>query len=166
MLSGALLPQRFWAEALSTAVYLRNRCPTKAINTTPYEALMGEKPSVGHLRIFRCTAYRRVCKDERQKLDSKTVNCMLTCEFTDRRKTHKLHKSNSFQSILVSLLSVVRVRKRREYYGVNINLTDCNPEPMTVNEALKGSDHERWKEAMNTDEIFQRQQSLVTGRFS
>ena len=44
MLLGASLPQRFWAEALSTAVYLRNCCPTKAIDTTPYEALLGEKP--------------------------------------------------------------------------------------------------------------------------
>ena len=30
MLFGGQLPQRFWAEALATAVYLRNRSPTKA----------------------------------------------------------------------------------------------------------------------------------------
>ena len=37
MLFGAnKLPQRFWAEALSTAVYLRNCSPTKAVkNMTP-----------------------------------------------------------------------------------------------------------------------------------
>ena len=29
MLVGAQLPQRFWAEALATAVYLRNRSPTE-----------------------------------------------------------------------------------------------------------------------------------------
>ena len=28
MLLDANLPQRFWAEAVSTATYLRNRCPT------------------------------------------------------------------------------------------------------------------------------------------
>uniref|UniRef100_A0A1X7V4S8 Reverse transcriptase Ty1/copia-type domain-containing protein n=1 Tax=Amphimedon queenslandica TaxID=400682 RepID=A0A1X7V4S8_AMPQE len=49
MLSGAKLPQRFWAEALVTAVYLRNHSPTKAVmNKTPFEALTGEKPSVRH----------------------------------------------------------------------------------------------------------------------
>lgn len=34
VLSDAKLPHRFWAEALSTAVYLRNRSPTKANRNT------------------------------------------------------------------------------------------------------------------------------------
>ena len=38
------------AEALATAVYLRNRCPTKTVqDKTPFEALTGKKPNVGHL---------------------------------------------------------------------------------------------------------------------
>ena len=32
MLADSKLPKRFWAEALSTAVYTRNRSPTKAVN--------------------------------------------------------------------------------------------------------------------------------------
>ena len=33
------LPHKFWAEALPTVAYLRNRCPTKAVEgMTPYEA--------------------------------------------------------------------------------------------------------------------------------
>ena len=45
MLVGANLPHRFWAEALSTATYLRNRCPTKAVcGMTPCEAWTGKKP--------------------------------------------------------------------------------------------------------------------------
>lgn len=32
------LPKTFWAEAVNTANYLRNRCPSKTIdNITPYE---------------------------------------------------------------------------------------------------------------------------------
>ena len=65
MLSDSNLPQVFGAEALSMAVYIRNRCPTKAVkDKTPYEALTGEKPSVGHLRVFGCAAYRHIPKDE------------------------------------------------------------------------------------------------------
>ena len=39
MLADSKLPHRFWAEALSTAAYLRNRSPTKALEgITPFEA--------------------------------------------------------------------------------------------------------------------------------
>ena len=39
MLADSKLPKCFWAEALSTATYLRNHCPTNAVEgKTPYEA--------------------------------------------------------------------------------------------------------------------------------
>ena len=77
MLSDAKLPHSYWAEALSTAAYVRNRSPTKAVqDMTPFEALTGEKPDVKHLRAFGCTAYAHVAKDERHKLDSKTRKCI------------------------------------------------------------------------------------------
>ena len=42
MLIGGQLSQRFWAEALATAVYIRNRSPTKVIEeVTPHEVLLG-----------------------------------------------------------------------------------------------------------------------------
>ena len=78
MLLDAKLPQKFWAESVSTAVYLRNRCPTRAVKgKTPYEAWCGEKPKVDHLRVFGCDAYAHVPKDKRGKLDSKARRCVL-----------------------------------------------------------------------------------------
>ena len=42
MLADSRLPQRFWAEALSTAAYMINRSPTKALDDkTPFEAWYG-----------------------------------------------------------------------------------------------------------------------------
>ena len=77
MLDGVHLPQCFWAETLSTAVYLCNRCATKAMrNATPFEVWFKEKPWVNHLRVFGCTAYAYVAKDERGKLDSKAQRCI------------------------------------------------------------------------------------------
>jgi hypothetical protein len=47
------LPSSFWAEAVNTANYLRNRCPSKSLNgKTPYEMWTGKKPNLKHLRIF------------------------------------------------------------------------------------------------------------------
>ena len=77
MLADAKLPRKFWAEALSTAVYLQNRSPTKALNKmTQYQAWRYERPTVNHLRIFGCTAFAHVSKDERKKLDSKARKCI------------------------------------------------------------------------------------------
>ena len=84
MLVGAHLPQRFWADALATAVYLRNRSPTKSVDgLTPYEAWSGHKPSVDHLKVFGCTAYAHISKEERRKLDLKAKKCILLGYGTD-----------------------------------------------------------------------------------
>ena len=39
---------------------------------TPYEAWKGYKPNVNHLRIFGCSAYAHIQKNERSKMDPKT----------------------------------------------------------------------------------------------
>jgi len=57
MLCHSGLHTYLWAEAISTAAYLRNRCPTRALDDcTPYEAWTGRKPAVDHLRIFGALA--------------------------------------------------------------------------------------------------------------
>ena len=72
MLSDSKLPQKFWAEALSTAVYLRNRSPAKAVRgTTPFEAWTSQKPTVGHLRVFGSDAYAHIPKRKGRYLISK-----------------------------------------------------------------------------------------------
>ena len=58
LLEHANLPQEFWAEALQTATYLRNRIPKTSLdNKTPFEVFHGTKPSLAHIRIFGSTAY-------------------------------------------------------------------------------------------------------------
>ncbi len=90
MLSDAKLPQTFWGEALSTAVYLRNRSPTKAVRgMTPFEAWTKMKPSVGHLRVFGSDAYAHVPKEERRKLDSKAKKCTFV-GYGDETKGYRL----------------------------------------------------------------------------
>ena len=77
MLAEAGLPKRFWAEAVATAVFLRNRSPTVAVEgMTPFEAINGRKPQVNILRVFGCLCYSHVPKDERSKFDVKAKKCM------------------------------------------------------------------------------------------
>ena len=78
MLAGSGLPQKFWAETLSTAVYLRNYSPTKAVKCmTPLEAFHWKKPDVGHFRSFGGVCHAHIAKDEQKKLDVVARHCVL-----------------------------------------------------------------------------------------
>ena len=77
MLVDAKLPQQFWAECLSTAVFLRNQSSTSTLSgMTPFEAWNGRKPNVNELRVFGCAAYSHIPKDERKKLNPKAKRCI------------------------------------------------------------------------------------------
>ncbi len=88
MLSDAGLPKQFWAEALDTATYLRNRSPTKCLDqVTPVEVCSGAKLDVKHLR---CKTYSNIPKEERGKLDVKTrVGRMLG--YARKTKAYRLY---------------------------------------------------------------------------
>ena len=73
MLSESKLPPSFWGEALAAYVHIWNRSPTHSLdNMTPFQAWYGKKPSVQHLRVWGCTAYVHVQKDQRKGLESHT----------------------------------------------------------------------------------------------
>ncbi|GAB2278278.1 hypothetical protein Dimus_039278 [Dionaea muscipula] len=78
MLKAKKMPNCFWGEAVSCAVYLLNRSPTKSLqNVTPEEAWGGYKPSVKHLRIFGSIAYAHVPAATRTKLDDRAEKTIL-----------------------------------------------------------------------------------------
>lgn len=67
MLKGKGLPNKFWAEAINTAVYFLNRSPTKAVqNKTPYEAWHKQKPQVNFLKVFGGIAYALIPSQKRE----------------------------------------------------------------------------------------------------
>ena len=73
MLSGSKLPKSYWAEALATAVYVKNRSPANSLkDKIPYKALFDLKPSVKHFKTFGFICFVHIPKDERQKLDIKS----------------------------------------------------------------------------------------------
>ncbi len=77
MMTTAGLPRTFWGEALTAAVYVQNRLPTKALgNMSPVEKLTGERPSLKHLRVWGCACYVYIPRTQRAKLDSPGVKCI------------------------------------------------------------------------------------------
>src|SRR5579859_7294256 len=70
IIAEAQLDKRLWMENAETVVYLKNRSPTNAVVTTPYELWHGVKPNLLHLRIIGSTSYVHVPKEKRTKLDT------------------------------------------------------------------------------------------------
>jgi len=49
--------QDLWADAIKTAVYIKNRVTSRAlpVGKTPHELWTGKKPDVSHMRVFGST---------------------------------------------------------------------------------------------------------------
>ena len=77
MMKGKNLSNEFWAEAINTTIYLKNRSPTRCFdNVTPFEALYGSKPVVNNLKVFGCKSFSHIPKENRRKLDAKATKCI------------------------------------------------------------------------------------------
>ena len=77
MLYDAGLPNNQWGEAIPTAVYLKNRSPTKSLQRiTLYESDTGGKPDLSNLRRFGCVAYHHNEDPKRTKLSNQGIKCV------------------------------------------------------------------------------------------
>ena len=74
MMSHAKLPDKYWAEAIATAAYVKNRTPTNAMkqDKTPFERWYGKKQNVSNFKVFGCIAYAHFSDSQSQKLDKKS----------------------------------------------------------------------------------------------
>jgi len=65
MLLGAELPKSLWGEAVTTAAYLINRCPSTAIDfKTPMEVWSGKPANYSSLKVFGALAYAHIKQDK------------------------------------------------------------------------------------------------------
>lgn len=84
------LPQSLWAEAVNTAVFLRNRCPTKSLDKmTPFEAWTGRKPHVGFLRTFGSEAITLIKGHRMGKFQAKGQKCVMV-GYSPESKAYRL----------------------------------------------------------------------------
>lgn len=95
MLEDANLPKHFWAEALHTACYLKNRSASRVINgMTPFESFWGFKPNIQHLREFGCRAIALNKGWPRKKLDARGRECQLI-GYSSHNKGYRLVDSRT-----------------------------------------------------------------------
>jgi hypothetical protein len=78
MLKEKKLPHNLWGEAVATACYVLNRCPTKKLKEiVPIQKWIGDKQSVSHLKVFGSVCYKHVPEARRQKLDDRSKVMLL-----------------------------------------------------------------------------------------
>ncbi|CAI5726240.1 unnamed protein product [Peronospora farinosa] len=81
----------WWAEAVSTLVYLINRTTnSKHTDATPYAIGFKMKPRLDHLRVFGSIGYAHVDDAKRTKLEPKKYKCMFL-GYGDNTKGYRVY---------------------------------------------------------------------------
>jgi len=64
------LPKLFWNLAVSHAIFLLNRLPSKVLhNKSPYDILYDSSPDLTFIKMFGCEAFASTLTHNRTKLD-------------------------------------------------------------------------------------------------
>jgi len=79
MLKDLELEIDLWGEAISTHIYIYNRCPSSMLhnNITLYKRVFRQPPSISHLQVFGSKCFIQVPDETRSKLDDKVWECHL-----------------------------------------------------------------------------------------
>ena len=143
MMHNAEQDKKFWAEAVCTAVMIRNRSPTVSVgNMTPYECFYGRKPDVSHFKVFGCKAYMHVPKENRKKWDSKTKKCIFV-GYSITSKGYRLYdpvsrKISVSRDVLFDEDEFIHRKKETQVFDTSDSdlMTDNEEEPQEINEPM------------------------------
>ena len=70
------LPKTFWADAVKTVAYLKNRGPSIPMEFRfPEEVWSGKEINFSYLKVLCCVSYVHIDFDARSKLDAKSKIC-------------------------------------------------------------------------------------------
>ncbi|CAK1597413.1 unnamed protein product [Parnassius mnemosyne] len=93
-------PPSFWAEAVNTANYIRNRCPTRAINgEIPFTIWKGNKPTVIYMQVFGSKVYYKEKGKQRGKFDS-VSEVGIFMGYDTQSKAYRIHNPRNKKIIL------------------------------------------------------------------
>lgn len=84
------LPPSFWGEAINTANYIRNRCPSRSLGgKTSFEKWRNEVPDVRHLREFGCNVYTLDRNPNKSKFENRSKKGILV-GYSEESKAYRV----------------------------------------------------------------------------
>ncbi|KAG3103454.1 Retrovirus-related Pol polyprotein from transposon TNT 1-94 [Phytophthora idaei] len=138
-------------ETVVTATFLRNRCPTRAINhdKSPHQVWTGKKLLLANLKVFGCHAYVHVPKEKRTKFDARSVRC----RFLGYSEHEKAYRSEELESgrVLMSrdaqFMEDVFDGGRRDYHQREVVV--IQDEETTDQDSLQSDEDDKEEAARN-----------------
>ena len=125
LLFEAKLSKKYWAEAMNTAIYLKNRSPTAAVkDAVPEEVWTGKKIDLSHLRIFGCRAQVHVPKQKRKKFDSKSNEYMMV-GYCETSKGYRLIDVNDPKKVIKARNVIFLENEKPSICGDQLNEGSC-----------------------------------------
>lgn len=101
MMHQAKVPPMFWAEAVNTACYVRNRCITKSLSEqTPHKLWKGKIPTVIYFQIFGSKVFELDKNPQKGKFDSRSKEGIFI-EYSNESKAYRVWLPKS-RKVIVS----------------------------------------------------------------
>lgn len=152
MLLNAKLQKHYWAEAVSTAAYITNRCPTRALAfLTPEEMWSGKKPDITHMKIFGCEAMVHVPKEKAKKWDSK-ANKMIFIGYSEQTKGYRLLDTKTRKVVISRDVIFLESSVKRNYALAPLSESAPNTsEDISVTESTPDTTLQNLSEDINNE---------------
>ena len=152
MLYHAKLPQHFWAEAVSTAVYLHNCSSTTALSDkTLFECWFDRKPDVSNLKVFGCLSYAHNAIEPIVHQVQPVLTEQLVVNSEPVGATYEETFMCQMNALGPQRQQYVPQRFHPDSCFVTKSLTSDIIEPKSVKEALNSEHSVQWKNAMSSE---------------
>ena len=125
MLHHANMDKRFWAEALSTAVYIRNRVTSRSLptDTTPHHLWLGKAPDLSHARVFGCKCWYVTPKKKVSKLDPRSREALMI-GYSTQSKGYKLWDVESHKPVVSRDVTFTESTPKQVRFNTKVDVID------------------------------------------
>lgn len=121
MLLNAKLQKQYWAEAVTTAAYITNRCPTRVLDyLTPEEKWSGKRPDISHLKVFGCEAMVHIPKEKAKKWDPKAIK-MIFVGYSNETKGYRFFDPKTRKALISRDAIFIESSVKRDYAAMPLS---------------------------------------------